>query len=76
MTMEKLMDLLVYSPRARFGLPAFDGFSVWDIEKEFTVDPDTFLSKGKATPFAGEKLTGVCMLTVSGGKTVYKHSDI
>ena len=74
-TIEKLTELMSTNPAKRFGIKT-DGFSVWDIEKEFTVDPDTFLSKGKATPFAGEKLTGVCMLTVSGGKTVYKHSDI
>ncbi|MBE6790492.1 MAG: dihydroorotase [Ruminococcaceae bacterium] len=74
-TLEKLIELMSINPGKRFGIKT-DGFSVWDIEKEFTVDPDTFLSKGRATPFTGEKLTGVCMLTVSGGKTVYKHSGI
>ena len=41
-------------------------------EKEYTVDPQNFISMGKATPFAGWKLTGECVLTVCNGKIVYK----
>ncbi len=75
LSMERLMDLLVTKPRERFGLPLGNDFSVWELEKEFTVDPDEFLSMGKATPFAGEKLFGKCMLTVCDGKPVYKMQE-
>ncbi len=70
--MNKLLDLMVYNPRKRFGIPLNMDFSVWDLNAEYTVDPDSFLSKGKATPFEGEKLFGKCLLTVCGGKVVYK----
>ncbi len=74
-TLEKLIELMSTNPHKRFGIKP-DGYTVWKLTEEFTVNPEDFLSKGKATPFTGEKLSGVCMLTVSGGKTVYKHSDI
>ena len=71
-TLEKLIDLLSTNARKRFGLPAGNDFTVWDLSKEFTVDPAQFLSKGKATPFEGWKLKGECLLTVCDGKAVYK----
>ena len=74
-TLEKLIDLLSNNPRRRFGLPANGDFTVWNLTKEFTVDPEAFLSKGKATPFAGWKLNGECLLTVCDGKAVYKLED-
>ncbi len=69
--LEKLLDALTVKPRRRFGIPLEDDCTVWDLEREFTVDPGEFLSKGKATPFAGEKLLGRCLLTVSAGRTAY-----
>ena len=71
-TLEKLMDLLAHNPRKRFGIPMGCEYSVWDLEKEFTVDPDTFVSKGKATPFAGWKLKGECVLTICDGQVVFE----
>ena len=74
-TLEKLIDLLSNNPRKRFGIPAGGDYTVWNLSKEFTVDPEKFLSKGKATPFAGWKLKGECLLTVCDGKAVYKLED-
>ena len=74
-SMQRLVELLVINPRKRFDIPLTIDFSVWDLEKEYTVDPDKFLSKGKATPFEGEKLFGECLLTVCDGKIVYNKKD-
>jgi len=74
-TLEKLIDLLSTNPRKRFGIPAGNDFTVWNLSKEFTVDPAAFLSKGKATPFEGWKLKGECLLTVCDGKAVYKLEE-
>ena len=57
----------------RFGLPLGDDFTLWDLNEEFTVDPEQFLSMGRATPFAGWKLNGTCVLTVCQGKVVYSR---
>ena len=71
-TLEKLIELLAVNPRKRFGIPVGQDFTVWDLEKEFTVDPADFMSMGKATPFTGWKLKGECVLTVCDGKVVYR----
>lgn len=68
-TMEKLMELLVKNPRERFKIPLNNDFSIWSLE-ETIIDTDKFISKGKATPFAGEKVYGKCLLTVHDGKIV------
>ena len=70
-TLEKLIDLLAVAPRKRFGIPLGEDYTVWDLEAEETVDPESFLSMGKATPFAGWKLKGKCAATVCDGKIVY-----
>ncbi len=73
-SLERLVELLSTNPRKRFGIPLGDDFTVWDLNKEFTVEPERFLSMGKATPFAGWKLKGICKMTVRNGKIVYKES--
>ncbi len=71
-TLERLVELLAINPRKRFQIPLNNDFTVWDLEKSFTVDPAEFLSKGKATPFAGWELQGQCIMTACDGKVVYK----
>ncbi len=72
LSLERLLDLMVFNPRKRFKIPLGKDFTVWNLEKEFTVDPAEFLSMGKATPFAGWKLFGECALTVHNGSIVYR----
>lgn len=72
MDMNKLLELMAYKPRIRFGIPLNVDFSVWDLDAECVVDTNGFLSKGKSTPFEGKSLFGKCLLTVCGGKVVYK----
>ncbi len=71
-TLEKLIELLAINPRRRFGIPMGNDFTVWNLDEEYTVDPEEFLSMGKATPFAGWRLRGTCMLTVCNGNVVYR----
>ena len=47
--------------------------TVFDLDEKFTVDPKDFLSMGKASPFTGMELQGVCKLTMVGGEIVYKE---
>ena len=71
LSLDKLIDLLVKNPRERFGITADCGFSVWDLEASYAVDPADFVSLGKATPFEGWQVQGKCIATVCNGKTVY-----
>ncbi|MBQ9946075.1 MAG: dihydroorotase [Clostridia bacterium] len=75
-TLERLIELMAINPRKRFSIPFDNSFTVWELDKEYTVDPESFLSMGRATPFAGEKLLGKCLLTVYNNKIVYNHIDI
>ncbi len=73
--MERLMELLVINPRLRFNIPFGNDFTVWNLNKEITVDPSEFLSMGRATPFEGMKLYGECAMTVRNGKTVWSINN-
>jgi dihydroorotase len=42
-----------------------------DLERPFRVEPQSFLSKGRSTPFAGWELTGRAVRTIVGGTTVW-----
>ena len=71
-SMDKLEELLVYNPRKRFGIPLGNDYSVWNLGVEWTITPEIdFLSKGRATPFEGWRVTGVNVLTVCDGKPAY-----
>ena len=71
-TLDKLIDLMVYAPRKRFNIPLnSNDYCIWDLDDEYVVDSSEFLSKGRATPFEGQKLSGRCIMTVCQGKAVY-----
>ena len=80
--LEKLVDLMHGAPMRCFGCgtelaegqPA--DLTAFDLTKTYTVDPETFLTMGRATPFAGRALTGVCKLTMIGGEPVWKEETL
>ena len=63
--------LMSENPRKRFGLDGDPGFTVFDVAEEYEIDPESFLSMGRATPFKGWRVKGKCLLTVCGKKPVY-----
>ena len=71
---ETLVSLLAANPRARFRIPLGNDFSVWDLDEEYRIDPREFLSRGRATPFAGQTVSGRCKLTVYNGNVVYSEA--
>lgn len=74
---EKLVELMSINPRKIFGLEygisvgKKADFTIVDRNKEWIVNPDEFVSKGKSTPFEGMKLTGDILFTICDGKIVY-----
>ena len=71
LSLNKLLELLCVNPRRRFGLPLGTDYSIWDLNAAYPIDPKDFLSKGRATPFAGWKVNGKCSATICDGKLVY-----
>ncbi len=72
-TLEKLIEVLAINPRKRFSIPMTNDVTVWDLEREYEIDPEEFLTMGRATPFKGWKVNGRCMMTVCDGKKVYEE---
>ena len=72
-TLDRLVQLLSVNPRKRFGIPAGNDFSVWELDTEYEIDPNEFLSMGRATPFTGKKVFGRNLLTVCDGKIAFEE---
>ncbi len=77
-SLEKLVYIMSIAPAKRFGIESGiiagnkADLCVFDLEDEYTINSDDFVSMGKATPFEGEKVKGKCVLTICNGQVVYK----
>ena len=49
--------------------------AIVDIDEEYVIDSDKFLSKGKNTPFNGKKVKGKVLYTLCNGKVVFKEEN-
>ena len=73
-SLEKLVELMSIAPARRFdvehgievGLPA--DLTVYDLDEEYVIDPDSFSTRGRFTPFEGCRVTGKCIATYVDGK--------
>lgn len=74
-TLDRLVELMSFKPKERFRIDTENDFAVFDISEAYKIDPEDFLSMGRATPFAGREVFGRCLLTVHNGKVVYKAED-
>ena len=78
-SLSTLVERMCVAPRRRFCLPIAgmeEEFTAFDLDAEYTIDPDTFLSMGRSTPFSGWRVRGKCMLTVYDGKIAYMDEQI
>lgn len=78
-TLEKLVEMMSVRPREIFGIeggtiavgePA--NLCLLDTERKWIVEPEKFVSLGKATPFEGWELQGENLLTILRGEIVYE----
>lgn len=74
-TLDRLVELMSFKPKERFGIDTNNDFAVFDISEAYKIDPEDFLSMGRATPFAGREVFGRCLLTVHNEKVVYKAEN-
>lgn len=79
LTMMQMAEKMSYNPAKILGLdkgvieegkPA--DLVVFNAEKEYTINPALFCSKGRNTPFSGKKVKGEVRFTVVAGKVVYE----
>jgi dihydroorotase len=75
-----LVDRMSTAPARAFNLPGgtlAEGspadVTVLDLERKWVVDPATFLSRSRNTPFGGWELQGKAVRTIVGGRTVWEE---
>ena len=81
LTLEQLVGKMSTKPAEIFQLPygklaegAVADLAIIDLDKEMAIDPDTFKSLGKNTPFIGWKVAGWPVMTIFEGEIVYKEA--
>jgi dihydroorotase len=81
LTLEELIDKLTRKPAEIFGLPygvlgegKTADLTVIDLEAERMIEPETFRSKGRNTPFAGWRAKGWPVLTIMDGRITWEET--
>jgi dihydroorotase len=76
----QMVERMACAPAKVFNLPggslrrgASADVTVFDPRASWTVDPATFLSKGRNTPYAGMALRGKAVCTIVAGQIVYRQ---
>ena len=81
-TLEKLIEVMCINPSKRFGIEKgiAEGkkadLTVFDLNRKYKIDPDSFKSMGRATPLKDREVYGECKLTVCNGRIAYGADDI
>jgi dihydroorotase len=79
LTPMQMAEKMSYNPAKIIGIDKGDiqpgktaDIVIFDPKKKYTIDKNTFMSKGKNTPFDGRKVTGQVRATIVGGEFVYE----
>lgn len=83
-SLDLILDRLITRPRKIFGFPGGEiaagqpaDLTVLSLDTPAAaVNPDTFVTKGRATPFAGMTAEATVDLTICGGKIVYEREVV
>lgn len=82
LTLGQLVERMSEGPRRLFSLGGGlrpgerADLTVFDLETEYEIDPERFLSMGRATPFAGWRVAGRTLWTVVEGRTAYAADEL
>lgn len=78
-TLERLVEMMSVKPREIFGIEggsievgAPANLALINPDKQWVVEPDDFVTMGRATPFKGWKLQGENLMTILRGEIVYE----
>lgn len=81
-SLKRLIELLTIKPAETFQLPygtlkegTIADLVLINLQEEQVIDPQSFLSKGKNTPFSNWKCTGWPVMTVVEGKIVWEKTE-
>ena len=79
LTMTQLIEKFTTGPAEVLGMQDYTlangnaaDIAVFDPEEKYTVDPDTFYSKSRNTPFGGMEVQGKVKMTIVDGNIVFR----
>jgi len=79
LTIERVVELFTAGYRI-MGVPggiiekgAIADITIFDPDRQWTIDKDRFMSKSRNTPFHGFNVQGVVFATIADGKIIYKR---
>ena len=82
LTPMQLVERMSTAPHRILGVPGGDlsvgmpaDITIADMDSEYVIDKDTFVSKGKNTPFHGHTVNGRVYYTIVGGNIVYEYKE-
>ncbi|MCJ7664276.1 MAG: amidohydrolase family protein, partial [Desulfobacterales bacterium] len=82
-TLSAAIERMSSNPARILGLPGGSlavgkpaDITIIDLEEKWVVDPPSFASKGRNTPFAGWRLKGKAFATIVRGKVVMKTGEL
>lgn len=83
LTPSRMVEAMSTAPARLFGLKGGSlvpgsaaDVTLIDPNASFVIDPETFRSKGRNTPFAGMTAPGRAVATIVGGKVIYKEKQL
>lgn len=75
-TLDRLIELMSTNPAKRFSIPSgIDvgkkaNLTAFNLDEEYTINLDEFLSMGKSSPFDKKRVFGRCVLTAANGNII------
>ena len=73
----RLLELLHDAPLRRFDLESEQtDFTLFDLNEQYTIDPQEFVSMGNSTPFSGWEVYGRCRMTVCAGEIAWTDGTL
>ena len=70
-SLERLVELMSLNARKRFNINDDAGYTIWNLDSVVKIDPNDFLSSGRATPFENWTVCGENIMTLLNGQAVY-----
>ena len=70
LSLERLVQAMSIAPRERFKIDTDAGYCVFDLAKEYKINPESFKGLGRATPFEDESVYAKNILTVYDKKII------
>jgi dihydroorotase len=58
------------NPYDRLGIEP-NGWTLYSLDEQYIIDPTSFNTMGRSTPYGGVKVNGKCLATVCDGRLVY-----